>query len=484
MERGILCCGVLPWKNAARSIPSIDPHKRRLWRSQISVRARRAPSIRAAFDADLTEQISGQGKLQSPFQVALGLGFLVSWDRAVAGALRWSGMPAAAKNLPSASLGMISLVAALLLLDRLAPDACSGVNSFFFPSVEFVQRWMPLFYAPALAMLPAGAKSLQVMDGIKVVLLTVFSWAGTLTVTTLFTTLVRRYAKARLEEAPSGISLAPFSIWEAIPWLAIGAAGFILVYVSPTLLGSPARTLIPFLLSSTVVGFLLGSFLPGPVKRFLHPVITCAIFVNAAALFFSIATEKQFLSVLGSYITNNLKDPGAGDVLLAFVGPLAISYGFLLYRQRRIIVRHGIELASVVSVAGMVSVLITTYAGRALDLSSQLINSVAPSNVTFAFALPVGNLLQANPSLVVSCCVLTGILGANLSRPLLLKATKSDDPVVRGLSAACSSHGYGSASVAAGEPDLLPLCAVAYILMGTFCSLLCSVPALGRIISK
>ena len=39
-----------------------------------------------------------------------------------------------------------------------------------------------------------------------------------------------------------------------------------------------------------------------------------------------------------------------------------------------------------------------------------------------------------------------------------------------------SSHGFGSAAVAAGDVDLLPFCLVTYILMGAVCSVAVNVP--------
>lgn len=89
-----------------------------------------------------------------------------------------------------------------------------------------------------------------------------------------------------------------------------------------------------------------------------------------------------------------------------------------------------------------------------------------------------------NPSLLVGASVLTGVLGSNLNR-WLLSLARFNDPVARALAVSSSSHGLGSAALAAKDEDLLPFAQVAYTLTALFALGACSTPfvagQLGRL---
>jgi putative effector of murein hydrolase len=83
--------------------------------------------------------------------------------------------------------------------------------------------------------------------------------------------------------------------------------------------------------------------------------------------------------------------------------------------------------------------------------------------------------------IATTAAVITGLLGANFS-PLLLSAFKVDDGIARSIAVACSSHGYGSAAVSSGEFNLLPFCAISYILMGVVSTVALSIPVVRNVL--
>ena len=50
------------------------------------------------------------------------------------------------------------------------------------------------------------------------------------------------------------------------------------------------------------------------------------------------------------------------------------------------------------------------------------------------------------------------------------------DPIARGLATAAAAHGLGMAALAATEPEALPFCALAYVLIGIAASLWAASP--------
>lgn len=59
----------------------------------------------------------------------------------------------------------------------------------------------------------------------------------------------------------------------------------------------------PCLLAATLEGTLLGSLLPAPANKILHPIIVTGLSVNAGAAVFGAATGMGYHSVLQGYLT-------------------------------------------------------------------------------------------------------------------------------------------------------------------------------------
>jgi putative effector of murein hydrolase len=137
----------------------------------------------------------------------------------------------------------------------------------------------------------------------------------------------------------------------------------------------------------------------------------------------------------GLYLTKSLQTPGGGDILMALLGPLTLTYALTLFRQRsvsthtlgpgaklsvlqmmifvsargvlnayaefyplpliqryallQVLRHHATEFGAVVPVAAIFSSLVTILAGRQLGLHEFLTRSVAARSTTLAFAIPV-----------------------------------------------------------------------------------------------
>ena len=107
---------------------------------------------------------------------------------------------------------------------------------------------------------------------------------------------------------------------------------------------------------------------------------------------------------------------------------------------------------------------------------------MVPRSVTMALALPMAQQLGASQSIAAAAVGLTGLIGANVVRPLL-DVFGFSDPIVRGLTAAASAAGLGTAALAAHEPEALPYCALSYALCGIFGTVLTALPAVQRLVA-
>ncbi|KAG6636294.1 plastidal glycolate/glycerate translocator 1, chloroplastic [Carya illinoinensis] len=384
----------------------------------------------------------------------------------------------AAIKFPSALFGMFCIFSVLVILDSTVPAAATGLMNFFEPALLFIQRWLPLFYVPSLVVLPLSVKDIPAASGIKICFIIVGGWLATLCVAGYTAITVRKIVKTEMTDAEPMGKPSPFSPIEVWTWTGIFLVSFVSSLFYPTMLGTSARTCLPFLLASTVLGYMVGSGLPSGVKKVFHPIICCAVSADLAALAFGYLSRSGLDPVLGYYLTKVASNPGAGDVLMGFLGSVILSFAFSMFKQRKLVKRHAAEIFTSVMVSTIFSLYSTALVGRLVGLEPSLTISILPRCITVALALSIVSLFEGtNASLTAAVVVVTGLVGANFVQAMLDKL-RFRDPIARGIATASSAHGLGTAALSAKEPEALPFCAIAYALNGIFGSLLCSVPAI------
>ncbi|KAH9753179.1 Plastidal glycolate/glycerate translocator 1 [Citrus sinensis] len=387
---------------------------------------------------------------------------------------------AAAIKFPSALFGMFCIFSILMILDSTIPDAATSLMSFFEPALLFIQRWLPLFYVPSLVILPLSVRDIPAASGLKICYIIFGGWFASLCVAGFTAIAVRKIVKTEMIDAEPMAKPSPFSPTEVWAWSGVFLISFVAALFYPTALGTSARTCLPFLLASTVLGYMVGSGLPSDVKKVFHPIICCTLSADLAALAFGYLSKSGLDPVLGNYLTKVSSNPGAGDILMGFLGSVILSFAFSMFKQRKLVKRHAAEIFMSVILSTLFSLYSTALAGRLVGLEPSLTVSILPRCITVALALSIVSLFEgANSSLTAAVVVVTGLIGANFVQATLDKL-RFRDPIARGIATASSAHGLGTAALSAKEPEALPFCAIAYALTGIFGSLICSVPAVRQ----
>lgn len=407
--------------------------------------------------------------------LVLSLGIILAMDK-----LLKKAFVAASIKFPSALFGMFCVFSILVILDSIIPEAATALMKFFEPANVFIQRWLPLFYVPSLVVLPLAIKDIPAASGVKICFIIAGGWLASLCVAGSTAIAVRKMVKTEMIPAEPMIKPPPFSDLEVWGWSGVFVASFVSAFLYPTLLGTCARTCLPFLLAATVLGYMIGSRLPAGAKKILHPIISCALAADLAAFAFGYISKTGIDPVLGHYLTKAVTNPGAGDILMGFLGSVIISFAFSMFTQRKLVKRHAAEIFTSIIVSSLFSLYSTALIGRLVGLEKGLTISILPRCITVALALSIVSLFDgANSSLTAATVVLTGLVGANFVQAVLDKL-QFRDPIARGIATASSAHGLGTAALSAKEPEALPFCAIAYGLTGIFGSIFCSIPAVRQ----
>ncbi|OIV92963.1 hypothetical protein TanjilG_18253 [Lupinus angustifolius] len=374
-------------------------------------------------------------------------------------------------------MGMIFILILLITLYWASPSSASLFASLFEPGVFFIHKWLPLFYAPYLVILPLSLKDIPSSSGINVYLALGLGLVASLPVIGYIAILVTENLKTGFEESedmenPSPDSAQPeqslstiygepmgksstFSSIGVWAWTGIFHVSFVASLFYPTALGTKARTCIPFLLASSVLGHIVGSRLPSKVKKVFNPVIFCAASTILTAYAFGCFTKSGLDSVLGHYVTNSSSNPGAGDILMGFLGPVLLSLPFCMF-QTQLVERHYSKILTSMIIFQVNVMLSVFLVGPLLVLEPCLTDSILPKCLTVLLALFVISLFKgANSSVATASFVVSAVFGANYVQSTFLDSITGMPPF--------SVSDFGIAPSPAQEPRTL-VTIIAYVL--------------------
>lgn len=406
-------------------------------------------------------------------QLWTGLGSLYYLDQVVKSLLLQASI-----KFPSALAGMFGVFFLLCLVGDKTADKVLG---FYAPALDWIARWLPLFYVPALVTLPLALQGIPGVDLARILGILSVGMVATLLFTAQITVAIREAVKTPVIPVPKGKASPPFQTSHFIAWGAIAATS-----LAATLIGDAATGLqmvLPFGLAATVGGFLIGNLVPAQYQGVLHPVVVTAFISNAGVAFHGALRGLAYDASQKVYLAKGAGPTGAGDLLMSLLGLVIVSFGFRVYTQRNTMKRHFPEIIGATILSSVFSLFSTAFAAKAIGLSSSLARALVPRSVTVALALPISQGLEAPLAITAAAVLLQGILGANFGPGLMTRAGIKDT-IARGLAAAGTAGGLGTASLVSKEPEALPFCALSYALVGIFSTVLMSVPAVqGAIIS-
>lgn len=381
----------------------------------------------------------------------------------------------AAIRFPSALGGMFLVVATLMAVGEKNAAALSGA---FSPALDWIARWLPLFYVPSLVTLPLALRGMPNGDLMKVVGILCVGTVATLLFTAQTATIIRNIVRTPVKEVPRVKPAPPFEQAHYAAWGAIAAVSAAVAVAAPAY-ASYAQ--VPFQMAATVGGFLLGNLVPKALQGVLHPVVVTSVIGNAGAALWGNMTGLAYDTSLKAYFAKGAGPLGAGDVLMAMLGMVIVSFGFRIYSQRDTMRRHAPEILGATLLSATFSMLSTAFAARAIGLSTMLARALIPRSVTVALALPIAAQLEAPLAITAAAVLLQGLLGANFG-PNLMTLCGQRDTIARGLAAAATSGGLGTASLVSREPEALPFCALSYSMTGIISTVLVTIPQFRQLL--
>eukprot|EP00798_Chlamydomonas_sp_ICE-L_P007234 gene7234-342_t len=328
-------------------------------------------------------------------KILASLGLLEVLDLCAKGVLVPQGI-----TFPSSLVLMFAIPLALMAVgDKVA----SPFRSFFTPSLDWIAKWLPLFYVASLVTLPLALTTLSVF--IRNLVKTE-------------NTEVTKLPAASPRATPAKKS-TPFVPAHFVAWGSVAA-----VSLAATILGAP-EALRPILAMplwpgnhcrglpdgkpgsrQLAWGYLMGNLVPGNLHGILHPVVVTALVANGCTAFYASVIGQTYHGALQAYLAKGTGPMGAGDLLMSFLGIVIISMGFRIYDQRETLKRHAPEILGATLLSALFSFFTTAYAAKALGLSASPSRALIPRSVTVALALPIAASFDAPTSITAAAVLL------------------------------------------------------------------------------
>ena len=393
------------------------------------------------------------------------------------------GMAAADIKFPPSLLGMFGILGGLWGLSASGNlAAAESIVAAAAPALKWVGRYLPLFYVPALVVLPLAVEALSSSELSKIGIVLGLGMPFSLFSAGVIVLGIRRLASVALLPVSPVPKPAPFTMLHLVTCaaVALGSAAALSQATPGSDLGFYAQQL--HLLAWTVGGLIFGSIPPALLAPLMpHPVVATAVCATIGVACAGQLTGEGYYTTLKTYLTKGKdgKPKGSGDVLMSFLGVVVLTFGFHIYGQRALLVRHAAEIVGCAAISSLLSMIVTASAARALGLMPDLTLALVPRSVTVALAMPIAQQLgtpESNIPICAASVLVTGLVGAVLCQRLLTLGGFVD-PLVRGLATAASCHGFGTAALAATEPAALPFAALGYGLTGIAASRWAAVPA-------
>ena len=443
-------------------------------------------SVRAPTDALLAASLSpGPAAAASPLSVAkewLHFGAVMTAFYVLNDAL-YKSFAAANIKFPASLVGMFGILGGLWGLSASGQGAAAeSIVAAARPALSWVARYLPLFYVPALVVLPLAIESLSGGELGKIGAVVGLGMPFSLFSAGAIVLAIRKMAAVSLQPMPPVAKPPPFTTRHlaACAAAAVASALALAVAAPGSDLSFCAQQL--HLLAWTVGGLVFGSIPPSVLAPVMpHPVVATTLFATIGVAGAGAITGGGYIETLKTFLTKgkNGLPKGSGDHLMSFLGVVVLTFGFHIYGQRALLVRHAAEVVGCAALASLLSMIVTAAAGRGFGLRPELTLALVPKSVTVALAMPIASQLGVPEESIPICAaavLVTGLVGAVLCQKLLNVAGFAD-PLIRGLATASSCHGFGTAALAATEPAALPFCALSYGLTGIAASLWSVAPA-------
>lgn len=132
-----------------------------------------------------------------------------------------------------------------------------------------------------------------------------------------------------------------------------------------------------------------------------------------------------------------------GGMLNMLIAPATVALAIPLYQSFHLLKHHARSILVGIIAGTFVSTLTTACLSVLFHYNHQLMASLLPKSVTTAIAIEISAKMGGITTVTIIVVIITGIIGAMFG-PTVLKLSKVDEPVAKGIAIGASAHAIGT----------------------------------------
>lgn len=132
-----------------------------------------------------------------------------------------------------------------------------------------------------------------------------------------------------------------------------------------------------------------------------------------------------------------------GGMLNMLIAPATVALAIPLYQSFHLLKHHARSISAGIFAGTLVSTLTTASLAVLFHYNQELMASILPKSVTTAIAIEISAKLGGISTVTIIVVIITGIIGAMFG-PTVLKWSKVEEPVAKGIALGTSAHAIGT----------------------------------------
>ena len=396
------------------------------------------------------------------------------------GAAALLAMPPLGADVPPAVAGLVTLTAALLCAPAHLRDAATRALA---PAERMLDRFVGFIFVPYVTSLfagglPSGGELARAVAAAVVGWLLVAVGAGWAAAAAERLSsrgvpqpasdggILRVTADDAASASSSSSGVAAIALLDRVCSLRSASLAGVACAAGGFAVGCPAVVVeVAAGLLATIAAYRLAERVPASLQRAgMFPTVTAGLVIGLG-----LAAARGTDAVIAY-------QAGTGAILLSLVPASIVSCALKVSANRRALARAAAPLAAGLLTAVPLGMAVGALLARAFGLSEPLALASLSKNITSGLAVVIAAKLEAPTALAAAACVISGTLGLSVLPPLLT-ALGIHSPAARGIASGGSSHGAGTAGLAAlGERDASAFSAATFAIGGALAVALVSYP--------
>jgi putative effector of murein hydrolase len=237
------------------------------------------------------------------------------------------------------------------------------------------------------------------------------------------------------------------------------------------------------------------TIVPSPVRRFLHPILTCSITTVLIIWAFAAMKGIGLQDCLNRYYSIDVRYhqlwspagyqggiPGAGDVLISTLDAGIVALAIPMYRYRRELKENIVRMMIVLTACASLSLFFWNWIAALMGMDEVRSLAFTARFMSTPLAIELAENVGADESITVILVVITGILAAILKDYFFrMMRVDREDYLIVGLTMGSTAGAIGASSLIS-TPKVMAVASLSFVIFGSLLLIATAIPPIVDVV--